>query len=219
MGALVAHQINQPLTKINILLDRAIEQIEEASCSPTALKNVKEGLAEAKKVTSIIQKFRQYSRNPALETTGKLNVSSTANRIISILFERAKQAKINISAKTLDDLPRVEINETALEQIFLIIIQNAIEAADGRKQHRLTISGQTTDKEIKLQFSDDCCGIATENLDKIFEPFFSTKSNGKGLGLGLEIVQQILIGHGGQIGVESQIDKGTTFYVTLPVKN
>ena len=154
-----------------------------------------------------------------METTGKLNVSSTANRIISMLSKRAEQAKINISAEALDDLPRVEINETALEQIFLIIIQNAIEAADGRKQHKLDVLGKFTDGNIELQFSDDCCGIAPEDLDKIFEPFYSIKSNGKGLGLGLEIMQQILIGHGGQIDVESQIGKGTTFYVTLPISN
>ena len=220
MGAIVAHQISQPLTMINMLLAKALElEQAEDNCCPPVFQKIEESLTEAKKAALIIRKFRQYSKDITLRTTGKVNVSSTANRIISMLSERAKQAKINISAKTLGDLPEVGINEKALEQIFLIIIQNAVEAADGRKQHRLTISGQTTDKEIKLQFSDDCCGIAPENLDKIFEPFFSIKSNGKGLGLGLEIVQQILIGHGGQIGVESQIDKGTTFYVTLPVKN
>ncbi len=220
MGSIVAHQLNQPLTMINMLLAKALEleQAQNNRCPPV-LKKIEESLTEAKKAALIIRKFHQYSRDPTLETTGKPNVSSTANRIISMLSKRAKQAKINISAKALDDLPGVEINETALEQIFLIIIQNAIEAADGRKQHKLDILEKFTDGNIKLQFSDDCCGIAPENLDKIFEPFFSIKSNGKGLGLGLEIVQQILIGHGGQIDVESQIDKGTTFYVTLPVKN
>jgi len=220
MGAIVAHQLSQPLTMINMLLAKALElgQAEDNCCLPV-LKKVENSLTEAKKAALIIRKFHQYSRDPALETTGKLNVSSTANRIISILSKRAEQAKINISAKALDDLPGVEINETALEQIFLIIIQNAIEAADGRKQHKLDILGKFTDGNIELQFSDDCCGIAPENLDKIFEPFFSIKSNGKGLGLGLEIVQQILIGHGGQIDVESQIGKGTTFYVTLPISN
>ena len=219
MGAIVAHQINQPLTKINILLDRAIEQIEEASCSPSALKNVKEGLDEAKKAASIIQKFRQYSKDSALEGTGNVNLSAVADRIVSVLSERATQAKMCIAIKDMGDLLEVEANETALEQIFLIIIQNAIEAADGRKRHKLDIAGKFTDGNIELQFSDDCCGIAPENLDRIFEPFFSTKANGKGMGLGLDIVQQILISCSGEIKVESQLGKGTTFYVTLPVSN
>ena len=196
-----------------------MEQIEEASCSPVALKNVKEGLAEAKKAASIIQKFRQYSKNSALESVGKVNVSAVADKIVSVLSERATRTNMRIAIKGLGDLPEVEANETALEQVFFIIIQNAIEAADGRKRHKLDITGKLTDSNIELQFADDCCGIAPENLDRIFDPFFSTKTEDKGLGLGLDIVQQILISCGSQIRVESQLGKGTTFYVTLPISN
>jgi len=217
MGAVVAHQINQPLTRMNIYLGRAIEQIEEKSCYDSALNNVKKGLAEVKKTTLIVNKLRQYSKDPTMETGGKVNVSNIGNRIISMLSGRAKQAKMNIFARNLEELPEVEINETALEQIFLIIVQNAIEATDGRKQHKLDIVGRSFGDNIELQFSDDCCGIAPENLGKIFEPFFSTKSDGKGMGLGLGIVQQILISCSGEIRVESQIGKGSTFFVTLPI--
>ena len=220
MGSIVAHQVNQPLTTINMLLAKALEleQAKDNSCPPV-LQKIEKSLTEAKKAASIIRKFHQYSRGPTLETTTKVNVSSTVNRIIFMLSERAEQAKINISTKSFDDLPEVEINETALEQLFLIIIQNAIEASDGRKKHRLNIGGGFADSKIELQFSDDCCGIAPENLDKIFEPFFSAKSDSKGIGLGLDIVQQILMSYGGEIRVESQFGKGATFYVTLPIGN
>jgi len=219
MGAIVAHQVNQPLTKINVLLDRALDNAKNESCWPSVIKDVKEGLAEVKKVVSIIRKFRQYSKNSALEGVSKINVSAVADRIVSVLSERATRAKMHISAKGLANLPEIEINETALEQIFLIIIKNAIEAADGLKPHKLDIIGKFTDGNIELRFSDDCCGIAPENIDKIFEPFFSTKTKDKGMGLGLNIVQQILINCGGQIRVESRLDSGTTFYVTLPISN
>jgi len=219
IGAMVAHQVNQPLTKINILLDRALEQIEEASCCPFVAKNIKECLAEAKEATSIIRKFRQYSKDSALEGTDKVNISAVADRIVFVLSERTILAKMRIFIKDLVDLPEVEANETALEQMFLIIIQNALEAADGRKSHKLDITGKFADGDIELRFADDCCGIAPENLDRIFEPFFSTKAEDKGMGLGLDIVQQILIRYGGQIRVESKLGKGTTFYVTLPISN
>ncbi|MHC4124162.1 MAG: PAS domain S-box protein [Planctomycetota bacterium] len=220
MGAIVAHQLNQPLTMINMLLGKALEpEHTKDECSPLVLKNIRESLNEVKKAASIISKFRQHFKDPSLQTAGIVNISSATERILSILSERAKQTRMNISVKSLDDLPPVEINETALEQILFVIIQNAIEAADGTKQHRLNIAGEFTDSKIDLQFSDDCCGIAPENLDKIFEPFFSIKSSGKGMGLGLDIVQQILISCGGHIRVESQLGKGTTFYVTLPVSN
>jgi len=150
---------------------------------------------------------------------GNVNVSTVADKIVSVLSERATWAKMRIAIKGLGDLPEVETNETALEQIFLIIIQNAIEAADGRKRHKLDITGKFADGNIELRFADDCCGIAPENLDKIFEPFFSTKTEDMGLGLGLDIVQQLLISYGGEIRVESQLGKGTTFYVTVPASN
>lgn len=217
MGAIAAHQINQPLTKINILLDRALDNAKNESCWPSVIKDVKEGLAEVKKAVSIIRKFRQYSKNSDLEGVGEVNLSVVADRIVSMLSRRAKQAKMHISAKGLTNLPEVETNETALEQIFLIIIQNAIEAADDKKRHKLDIAGKVINGNIELQFSDDCCGIAPENIDRIFEPFFSTKTGDKGMGLGLDIVQQILISYGGKIRVESELGKGTVFYVTLPV--
>jgi C4-dicarboxylate-specific signal transduction histidine kinase len=219
MGAIVAHQVNQPLTKINILLDRALDNAEDGSCSPVVIKDIKKGLAEVKKAVSIIRKFRQHSKDFIPEGVGKVNLSAVADRIVSVLSQRAKQAKMRISTKGLANLPEVEINETALEQIFFIIIQNAIEAADDKKPHKLDIIGKFTDGNIELRFSDDCCGIAPENIDKIFEPFFSTKTEDKGMGLGLNLVQQILINCGGQIRVESRLDSGTTFYVTLPISN
>lgn len=173
MGAIVAHQLNQPLTTINMRLGKALEMLQtKENCSPVVLKNIEKSLSEAKKTASIIREFRQHSKDFALETTGKIAISSIANRIISMLFEKAEKAKMNISARNLEELPEVEINEMALEQIFLIIIQNAIEATDG-----------------------------------------------KGIGLGLDIVQQILISCGGEIRVESVLGKGTTFYVTLPISN
>lgn len=219
MGAIVAHQLNQPLTVINMRLAKALEMVNESNCSPKCLKNVKESLAEAKRAASIIKKFRQSSRDPALETIGKVNVSNTANKMVAMLSEKAEKAKIDIFTKNLELLPEVEINETALEQILYIIIQNAIEAANGKKRYKLDILGKLADSIVELQFSDDCGGISSENLEKIFEPFFSTKSDGKGIGLGLDIVQQILISCSGEVRVESVFGKGATFYVTLPVSN
>ena len=219
IGAIVAHQLNQPLTMINMLLGRALEQAKDESCCPPVLKYVKESLEEAKNAARIISEVRQYSRNSAWVVGGAVVIADITNKIVSMLSERAELAKMTIFVKDMDDLPEVEINETALEQIFFIIIQNAIEAADGKKGHKLTISAGQTDKKVELRFSDDCCGIVPENLEKIFEPFFTTKSHGGRMGLGLEIVRHILVACGGEIRVESQPGKGSTFYVTLPISS
>jgi len=217
VGSIVAHQINQPLTKISILVDRAAEQMEKESCCPAALENTKDAVAEVQKIASIIRKFRQYSKDFSFETGDKFDINDVAQRIVSMLSEKAKKARMHIYAGGLKELPVIEINEAALEQIFLIIIQNAIEAADGLKPHRLDIAGKFDDGKLEFLFLDDCSGIPPENIEKIFEPFFTTKAEGGGMGLGLDIVQQILIGCGGRIKVESELGKGSTFYVTLPI--
>jgi signal transduction histidine kinase len=117
----------------------------------------------------------------------------------------------------MNKLPPVYSNEKDLEQLFFALTENAIQAADGKKNHRLTIEGVVKGKNIELRFADNCSGIAPENLGKIFDPFFTTGSDEGRTGLGLPIVQRIVSGYGGKIRVQSRPGKGTTFYVTLPI--
>lgn len=219
VGSIVAHQINQPLTKMNILLDRVLEKAVAISCNPDNIRDIKESLIQIEEATSIIRKFRQHANSFRVDGIGQVNVHTVAKKIASMLSKRAQQANMRISIKDLGDSAAIEADETALEQMFLIIVQNAIEAADGRKPHKLDITWELADGNIELRFSDDCCGIAPENLDRIFEPFFSAKAEDEGMGLGLDTVKQILISCGGHIRVESQPGEGSTFYITLPISN
>jgi signal transduction histidine kinase len=102
--------------------------------------------------------------------------------------------------------------------MFFSLVDNAIQAANGKKRCRFVISGDVKDEHIELRFSDTCSGIAPENLDKIFEPFFTTGAKGTRTGLGLCIVERIVSEAEGKIHVESKAGKGTTFFVILPVK-
>ena len=216
MGAIVAHQLNQPLTVINMLLGEALDDLSnEPSVPETVLRNLRESMSEAEKTASIISEFRQRIKEQPWDEIGQADVAETATKVTSALTDDAVRANLHITVNPLGGLPTAKCAAAALEQIFFIIIQNAIEAADGEKRHKLTISAKSRDGKVELQFSDDCCGIAPENLEKIFEPFYTTKSDGGGMGLGLEIVRRILIACGGDIRVESDIGRGTTFYVVL----
>ncbi len=220
MGAIVAHQLNQPLTVINMLLGEALEDLSnEPSVPETVLRNLRESMSEAEKTASIISEFRRRAKEQPWDEIGQADVAETATKLTSALTDDAVRANLHITVNPLDGLPTVKCAAAALEQIFFIIIQNAIEAADGEKRHKLTISAKSRDEKVELQFSDDCCGIAPENLEKIFEPFYTTKSDRGGMGLGLEIVRRILLVCGGNVRVESDIGKGTTFYVALPVND
>ena len=216
MGSIVAHQINQPLTMINMLLGEAIEVCVDGNCcSPTIARNMAQSLEEAKKASQVIKHFREITRDPSLDAMGNVDLKETANNIVSTLTDNANRAKIQLMVTGLESLPPIEANQAAIEQVFLILIQNAIDASAGIEHARLIISATDREDYIELSFSDNCSGIAPENIDKIFEPFFTTKTQENGMGLGLEIVQRILMACGGSIRVESQIGKGSTFFVKL----
>lgn len=116
----------------------------------------------------------------------------------------------------MSDLPKFTSDPGEMEQIFFMLMENTIQAADGKKERQLNIRAARQDDAIVLTFTDDCGGIAPQDLDKIFEPFWTTKPRGQGTGLGLNIVRNILFVRDGTIRVESQVDRGTTFFVTIP---
>ena len=138
--------------------------------------------------------------------------------MIEFLSESAKRVKVELQLDDWDEIPPMYWTENDLEQLFFALVNNAIQAADGTKARWLIIKGFMKDQNIELQFSDNCGGISPDDLDKIFEPFFTTKPPGLGTGLGLCIVQDIITRAGGGIRVESKFGQGTSFYVTLPVR-
>jgi C4-dicarboxylate-specific signal transduction histidine kinase len=168
-------------------------------------------------ITSIIERFRSFARKSSGKTVAEVNLKTVAVRITSLLNESARSAKIVLRVRDMGELPCPWINVTDVEQLFFALIENSIQAADGKKIRQLVISGAVKDKHIELHFSDNCGGIAPENLDKIFEPFFTTKPRGQGTGLGLCIVQDVVSRIGGHVRVESDFGKGTTFIISLPI--
>ncbi len=104
-----------------------------------------------------------------------------------------------------------------LQQVFINLLSNASKALNSVGGGEIIITSSSTDGEVLIEVSDNGPGIPPKILDNIFEPFFTTQPRGKGTGLGLSIAQSIVHNHGGEITVKSEIGKGTTFTVKLPV--
>ena len=113
-------------------------------------------------------------------------------------------------------LPQTRCYPQKLNQVFMNLLVNAAQAIE--KQGEITIKTRLENGRIRIWISDTGCGIAQENLQKIFEPFFTTKEVGKGTGLGLSLAYGIIKEHHGRIEVESEVGKGTTFTVWLPIE-
>lgn len=217
LSATVAHELTQPLTVISLLINNALDELKTTSSPQSVIKKLKESLNQVSDLTSIVERFRSFTRKSSGKTEEEVDLKAVTERIVNLLNESARRAKIRLRLKDMDTLPPLYADEKDLEQVFFALIDNAIQAADGQKARSLIISGFVKDEHVELRFSDDCGGIAQENIDKIFEPFFTTKPPGQGTGLGLCIVQDIVFRFGGKVRVESKFGKGTTFFVTLPI--
>lgn len=217
LSVTLAHELTQPLTVIRLSIENSLEDLEATSCPKIVLEGLRDSLNEVSNATSVVDRFRNFARQSSRKTLCETDLGAIADRIVSLLGKTAQRAKMTLHLKGMDKLPPVYSSEKDIEQLFFALTENAIQAADDKKSHRLTISGGVKGGYIELRFSDNCSGIAPENLDKIFDPFFTTGSDDARTGLGLPIVQRIVSGYGGKIRVQSQPEKGTTFYVTLPI--
>ncbi len=218
LSATLAHELTQPLTVIRLTTQNVLNDLEGTSCPPAVREDLTNSLAEISHVTAIVDRFRGFARRTAEKAIREVVLSAIARRIVRLLEESARKARIRLETHRLEDLPPIYTHEKDIEQLFFALMENAIQAADGSRERSLQIAGARRGDQVELQFTDTCGGIAPENLDRIFEPFFTTKSPGEGTGLGLCIVQRIVSQMGGDLRVDSRRGKGTTFSIVLPVE-
>jgi len=218
LSAMLSHEMTQPLTVIRLSIQNAMKTLESVSPPPTVLDDLNEGLTEISNVAAIVHRFRNFASKTSRKVIDRVSLSVAAHRVMRLLEESARTARVALDVHQLEELPPIHTCEKDLEQIFFALAQNAIHASDGLRDHWLRISGVQRDSSVELQFADDCGGIPPDILDHIFEPFFTTKPPGLGTGLGLCVVERMVSQAGGHLRVDSQWGKGTTFFVSLPMR-
>ncbi len=170
-----------------------------------------ETMEGATRVKDIVQDLRGFAR---VEGESKpANINEGLESAINIVWNEMKyKAALE---KDLGDLPMTKCNIGQLNQVFMNILMNAVQAID--KWGEIRVKTWATDKDIFISISDTGCGIPPQILNKIYEPFFTTKEVGKGTGLGLSVSYDIVKKHGGYITVDSEPGKGTTFTICIPI--
>lgn len=172
---------------------------------------IKETLDGASRVKNIVQDLKGFAR---VESENKLaNINDGIESTINIIWNELKYKATLI--KEFGDLPLINCNQGQLNQVFMNLIVNAVQAID--IQGEIRIKTRFMENYIVISISDTGSGIPSEILHRIFEPFFTTKEIGKGTGLGLSVTYDIIKKHHGDIRVESQVGKGTTFTIRIPV--
>jgi two-component system, NtrC family, sensor kinase len=222
MAAGIAHEINNPLAVIgekagwmkDLLAEEDISRSENFKEFEDSIRKIEYHVERAKKVTHRLLGFARRME-PLQET---VDVNKTLAETIDFLENESRYRNIAIQTDYAPDLPKITSDSSQLQQVFLNILNNAIDAIG--KNGKVMIKSQFLSKnsEISVEISDNGPGIPKETVDKIFDPFFTTKEVGKGTGLGLSIVFSILEKLGGRIMVASEEGKGTTFTIYLPTK-
>ncbi len=210
LAAGVAHEINNPLTTVLTFSHLLREKEGLAEQDKQDLDLV---IQETSRASEIVRGLLDFARERPAHREA-LSVNDVVRRTIQLLDGQKAFQRIVISEHLQEDLPPVNADVNRLQQVLLNLSLNACEAMqDGGT---LTISTLVEDRNVMVKVADTGCGIKAEDLDHIFEPFFSTKPVGKGTGLGLSVSYGIVQRHGGTLEVESQIGKGTMFIVNLP---
>jgi len=212
LAAGVAHEIKNPLTTMSL----AIEHLEKKCYGDFQKNKLKVVQKNIIRINKIIQGLLTFSRPYTFNFTCE-NVNVIVERLEPILEElHPRNIKdIKIIKKYNPKLPEVWVDSDHLEQVFLNLALNAIEAMGYNGELYISTSYDPKQKKIKIKFKDTGCGIAEENLKKIFHPFFTTRKDGTGLGL--SICQMIINEHKGNISAESRLGEGTTFTILLPL--
>jgi signal transduction histidine kinase len=202
---------------IRVSIENSLVELSTISPPNTIIEDLNNSLSSLNNIVSEVEKIRNLANKPSEELISEVNLKAVAERIVNLMKENAQRARVDLRLNDMEKLPTVYSNEQDIEQLFIALVENALQAADRKKNHRLVISGDVKDKQIELRFADTCGGVAKKNLDKIFEPFFTTRPPGEGTGLGLYIVENIVSKAGGKVRVESKAGKGSTFFITLPI--
>ena len=165
-------------------------------------------------MASIILNMSGYSRSVAKDEMSEVNINERLDASIEMALMASYTDNIEVE-KNYSQLPLIKAKPEEIQQIYLNIIRNAVQAMEGKG--KLKISSSQKDGRIVTTIQDTGPGIPQEYLSKIFDPFFTTKDQGKGTGLGLNIVHRLIDKYGGNISVESIVGLGTTFTITFPV--
>ncbi|HEY3662105.1 MAG TPA: ATP-binding protein [Chthoniobacterales bacterium] len=214
LAAGVAHEIGNPLNSLHIhlqLMERKVKKLRAADDKRELQESIDIARAEINRLDSIVSQFLRAIR-PSKPHLQPEDVNEILLDAVRFFRPEIKDRDIVVETELRSDLPLLELDRDQMKQVFYNAIKNSFEAM--KRRGILRIRTDRDDTHVKISFTDTGGGISPENLSRVFEPYFTTKSGGSGLGL--LIVRRIVREHGGEIAIESSEGKGLTLTIRLP---
>ncbi len=220
LAAGIAHEINNPVAIMveeagwieDLLEEEEFQEGENLSEFKRALEQIRTQGRRCKEITHKLLSFARKTDSRIQD----VQLNDLIEELIALSAQRAKFSNVDINVNLQENLPTLHVSQTELQQVFLNLINNALDAME-KTGGTLNVSSELEGDYIVVQVADDGPGIPAANIVRIFDPFFTTKPVGKGTGLGLSICYGIIKKMGGDIEVRSTVDAGTTFRVKIPM--
>jgi signal transduction histidine kinase len=206
----VAHEINNPLNGIKNCLFTIKREIDNPKKAEKYLNLAEEGLNN---IETVVKKLLGFAKKQS-DTKVDLNLNIEVEKVAELLNYRLHKDNIDLKLSLSDSLKNIKGDSALIQEVLMNLLLNAYDSVSENGQ--IVVETANEDGKVKLSVIDNGCGIADKHLDKIFEPFFSTKEQGKGTGLGLSVVVSIVESLNGEILVESEENKGTKFILYFP---
>ncbi len=228
MAAGMAHEINQPLNVIQVCADFFLKMLKRGQpIEDEDLKTMANDIvANVERAAGVIKHVRDFARQSEL-VRSKVNINDPIKDVFKVLGHQLKVHDIDVTLDLDPDIPDIMAEHNRLEQVFINLVSNAIDAMDEKSSQpgsqnspkRLSIKSFVENDQVMVHVNDTGTGMSEEVKNKIFEPFFTTKKVGKGTGLGVSISYGIVKDYSGSIEIDSEIGKGTIFKLTFPAVN
>jgi PAS domain S-box-containing protein len=209
----IAHELNNPIYGIMNTLELLKTEIPPESKRRRILEL---SLSEIQRLSEMLRNMLSFSK-PEEEKRRPIKIDELIEGILLVMEKQMRESNIQVETSFDPDIPEIMASTNQMRQVVLNILKNAKEAMP--KGGVLTVRTGKEDNKVLVQIQDTGIGIPEEIRDKIFEAFFTTKQKVKGVGLGLSVCYGIIKDHGGEIKVESEEGKGTTFLISLPIES
>ncbi len=215
MAAGIAHELNNPLTTVSGFTELVLEEVPKDVSFRQELELVQK---EAKRATDVVRRLLDFSR-PGTQSRSKADLNQIVEDVLALTQHLIHISGVRLTASLGSELPWVSVDRGQIQQVLLNLVHNALQSMpDGGSLYLGTETREVDGRSwATVCVRDSGGGIAPEDQERIFEPFFTTRSGRGGTGLGLSITYNIVNDHGGMIDVESEVGKGSSFTVRLPL--
>ncbi|MDP8218884.1 MAG: response regulator [Candidatus Theseobacter exili] len=213
VAANIAHEVRNPLGNV-VFSSQQLKRIVKAE--PFAIKQIDIIDRNAVRINFLISELLNCARPPKLRKRMYDIHKIIASVLGTIKSQTGDIEKVKVIKKFSVERSRIKVDKEQMKRVFLNIILNAVDAMSHKREKKLTVITKLVENSFTVQINDTGKGIPENDIISIFDPFFSLKA--KGVGLGLTLCHGIITGHSGTVSVESKLKKGTTFIITLPLK-